>query len=82
MVSLTENPSLTERLLSLDQRKFQKATQAPFLVKVGKGTLPKKVVDWWREDRSHTQDFLGFGGDLLSAWDMPSKVDPEYYEER
>ncbi|CZR61055.1 related to transcription regulator PAB1642 [Phialocephala subalpina] len=81
------NPSksLTTHLLSLDKEGLKKATQAPFLVQAGKGTLPKEVLEkWLGQDRLYAQAYINFGSRLLAglAAKLPPKVNPDHLNER
>ncbi len=67
------NPSsLTSRLFSTSSPLFKAATQNPFLVAAGDGTLSKaKLSEWLSQDRLYAQAYIGFIGSLFAHVQLP-----------
>ncbi|KAF8867328.1 heme oxygenase-like protein [Acephala macrosclerotiorum] len=77
--------SLTQHLLSLSPSSFKLATQTPFLIQAGCGTLSKEILEKWVfQDRLYAQAYVRFGGRLLAglAGKLPSRVDSGDVNER
>lgn len=67
-------PSLTSLLLSTSGLLFKAATQSPFLIAAGDGTLSKsKLSEWLSQDRLYAQAYIRFIGSLLSHVQLPTQ---------
>ena len=66
-------PSLTSVLVSVSGPLFRAATQSPFLIAAGDGTLSKaKLSEWLSQDRLYAQAYIGFIGSLLAHVKLPT----------
>ena len=60
-------PSLTSHLLTLHPTLLKAATQSPFLVRAGAGTLPaSKLCKWLVQDKYYQFAYVNFIGRLIS----------------
>jgi thiaminase len=67
--------SLTEHLLSLVPEEYKSATQSPFLLAAGQGTLPKETLSkWLANDRLYIHAYVKAAGQLLHSIDLPQHV--------
>ena len=69
--------SLTSFLVSTSGPQFKAATQSPFLIAAGHGTLSKeKLSEWLSQDRLYAQAYIGFIGSLLGHVKPPARHVP------
>lgn len=67
MTDITSSSPLTSFLISASSALFTAATQSPYLVAAGDGTLSKaKLSEWLTQDRLYAQAYIGFIGSLLA----------------
>lgn len=67
--------SLTTHLLSIDRSAYELATQAPFLLAAGKGSVNKKVLGkWLANDRLYIHAYIKAVGRALSIIDLPETI--------
>lgn len=65
--------TLTTHLQTLHPTLFHSATNPPFLVHAGQGTLPKRVLSTWlTQDRLYAHAYIQFIGGLLSKISIPA----------
>lgn len=76
-MSTTPAPSLTSLLVSASKPLFKAATQNPFLIAAGDGTLSKeKLSEWLSQDRLYAQAYIGFIGSLFAHVQLPTQHIP------
>ena len=69
--------SLSSHLLSIHQEAHASATQHPFLVEAGKGTLSASTLcEWLVQDKYYQLAYVNFIGSLLAKLDLSSCVIP------
>ncbi|KAE9377211.1 heme oxygenase-like protein [Stipitochalara longipes BDJ] len=79
----TNKGNLTTHLLALTPASFKTATQTPFLLAAGQGTLPKEVLQQWlAQDRLYAQAYMRFASLLLANIQLPAKVEAGDVNER
>jgi thiaminase len=77
MSSETPPSCLTSRLVSVSRPLFRAATQSPFLIAAGDGTLSKtKLSEWLSQDRLYAQAYIGFIGNLIVHVQLPTNHVP------
>jgi thiaminase len=77
MTDTTIPSTLTSFLVSTSGSPFTAATQSPFLVAAGRGTLSKaKLSEWLSQDRLYAQAYIGFIGSLLGHVKLPARHIP------
>jgi thiaminase len=69
--------------MGLDKAAFERATEAEFLEKAGKGTLDKRLLEkWLSQDRLYAQVYTRFASLLLANTHLPAAVEPEDVNEK
>jgi thiaminase len=77
MSSETPPSRLTSLLVSVSRPLFRAATQSPFLIAAGDGTLSKKKLsEWLSQDRLYAQAYIGFIGNLIALVRLPTNHVP------
>lgn len=67
--------SLTKNLLSQHPDLFKTATQHPFLVAAGEGTLsPETLTAWLVQDEHYQHAYITFVGHLMGKLNLPSSI--------
>ena len=83
MANPSQIDSLTSYLLSIHQDAHRSATQHPFLVKAGKGTLPAaRLCEWLVQDKYYQLAYVNFIGSLLAKLDLSSCLIPSQSTKR
>lgn len=69
----TQQPSLTNYLVTRDPASFSAATQQPFLSHAGCGTLSTSALSQWLAQDSHvSRAYIGFVGQLIGKIRLPA----------
>ena len=77
MTDATTRSPLSCFLVSTSGPLFKAATQSPFLVAAGDGTLSKqKLSEWLSQDRLYAQAYIGFIGSLFGHVKPPARHVP------